>query len=78
MTDIPRALDVDGAIACGLIGRLHITLNGQPVRGCDAYNLDEGWIERAVHDGNGHLIIEGDEYVYERVYGEIEVTLQPK
>jgi len=74
MTDStpPRSLNLDGFKCIGC-RPLIVTVNGAVQHYVQAYNVDEGWVERLKRDERGNLSIYEDEYRSEIVRGVVMV-----
>ena len=75
MTDStpPRSLDLDGFRRIGY-RPLIVTVNGAQQHYVQAYNVDEGWVERLKRDEMGHWVVcEDGSIVSELVRGVVMV-----
>jgi len=70
---IPRKMHVSDCHP--LASSLHISIDEQGIRSVVAYDMDAGWIEKARFDEDGEFVTDGDQWVMERVYGKVMVTV---
>jgi len=77
MTHIPRAHSVDAAdpVYQALVGRIDIMLDGKLQQHVTAYDMDAGYVVRAVLDDEGRMQAnaERDALLVEQVTGRVEV-----
>lgn len=50
---------------------VRLTINGDSRRLVLAYDMEQGWVETVCVDDRGHCLVRGDEYVYQREYGNV-------
>ena len=74
MSEAPRQMSAD--MDCGIArDRLRVFVDGDMVRDVLAYDCDAGWLACLVHDDEGNRMMDGESWLYKRIYGAITVRV---